>query len=88
MAVNATSTAVVVGGRRRGTRRCAGSHAEEDEDVSSPVKTKRYDGLDRFWLQARLQLGRLGPLRSGESFLYIFSSVSYFLFLYFMCYVS
>jgi hypothetical protein len=46
--VNATSTAVVVGGRRRGTRRCAGGHAEKDEDVSSPIKTKRYDGLDRF----------------------------------------
>jgi hypothetical protein len=44
------------------------------------LKTKRYNGLDRFWLRAGLLLGQLGPLRSGESFLYFFS-VPYFLFL-------
>jgi hypothetical protein len=37
VAVNATLTVVVIGGRRRGTRRFAGDHVEEDEDVSSPV---------------------------------------------------
>jgi hypothetical protein len=43
--------------------------------TSPPLfKTKRYDGLDRFWLRAGQLLGRLGPLRSGESFLYFFFS--------------
>jgi hypothetical protein len=43
-------------------------------------KTKRYDGLDRFWLRAGLLLGWLGPLRSGESFLYFFLQFLIFFF--------